>query len=225
MEAGALSYGGQRLVDMGLALATGPRILLLDEPLAGLAAAERERIGALVKKMSSEVPVLLVEHDIDRVFRLADHVTVMNEGRVLVDGSVEDARSSRRVQDVYIGSGQAHVVAWRQCGHAQVRFDPHRRLKQELVDLLAANRRYGRYRRLLGPGPCVAIGHRGRQPLTEPAVRPPARFRWMSRKKATTGSPVSVAAAISGPHWGPWLVVKEASQTVSVCLLLVLSST
>ena len=86
-EAGALSYGGQRLVDMGLALATKPRILLLDEPLAGLAAAERERIGALVKKMSAEVPVLLVEHDIDRVFRLADHVTVMNEGSVLVDGT------------------------------------------------------------------------------------------------------------------------------------------
>ena len=110
-EAGALSYGGQRLVDMGLALATRPRILLLDEPLAGLAAAERERIGALVKKMSVEVPVLLVEHDIDRVFRLADRVTVMNEGSVLVDGGVEDARSSKRVQEVYIGSGEAHVAA------------------------------------------------------------------------------------------------------------------
>src|SRR5260370_38353108 len=96
---------------MGLALATRPRILLLDEPLAGLAAAERERIGALVKKMSGEVPVLLVEHDIDRVFRLADHVTVMNEGSVLVDGGVEDARSSRRVQQVYIGSGEAPIAA------------------------------------------------------------------------------------------------------------------
>ena len=57
---------------MGLALATRPRLLLLDEPLAGLASAERERIGALVKKLSADVPVLLVEHDIDRVFRLAD---------------------------------------------------------------------------------------------------------------------------------------------------------
>ncbi len=73
-----------------------PRILLLDEPLAGLAAAERERIGALVKHLSAELPVLLVEHDIDRVFRLADHVTVMNDGKVLVDGTVEDARSARR---------------------------------------------------------------------------------------------------------------------------------
>lgn len=109
-EAGSLSYGGQRLLDMGLALATRPRILLLDEPLAGLAAAERGRVGDLIKALSAEIPVLLVEHDIDRVFRLADHVTVMNDGEVLVDGTVEDARSSPRVQEVYIGSG-SHAIA------------------------------------------------------------------------------------------------------------------
>jgi ABC-type branched-subunit amino acid transport system ATPase component len=110
-EAGMLSYGGQRLLDMGVALATAPRILLLDEPLAGLAAAERERIGAIIKRISADLPVLLVEHDIDRVFQLADHVTVMNEGRVLLDGSVEDARSSARVQEVYIGSGTTAVAS------------------------------------------------------------------------------------------------------------------
>jgi branched-chain amino acid transport system ATP-binding protein len=110
-DAGSLSYGGQRLLDMGLALAVKPHILLLDEPLAGLAAAERERIGALVKHLSGELPVLLVEHDIDRVFRLADHVTVMHDGKVLVDGNVEDARSSKKVQDVYIGSGASHIAA------------------------------------------------------------------------------------------------------------------
>ena len=55
--------------------------------------------------------MLLVEHDIDRVFRLADHVTVMNDGKVLVDGTVEDARSSKRVQEVYIGSGASHIAA------------------------------------------------------------------------------------------------------------------
>ena len=71
-EAGMLSYGGQRLLDMGVALATAPRVLLLDEPLAGLAAAERERIGAIIKRISADLPVLLVEHDIDRVFQLAD---------------------------------------------------------------------------------------------------------------------------------------------------------
>ena len=109
-EAGSLSYGGQRLLDMAVALATKPRILLLDEPLAGLAAAERDRVGRLIKQISTDIPVLLVEHDIDRVFQLADHVTVMNDGQVLVDGTVEDARSSPKVQEVYIGSG-AHALA------------------------------------------------------------------------------------------------------------------
>jgi branched-chain amino acid transport system ATP-binding protein len=109
-EAGSLSYGGQRLLDMSLAVATRPRLLMLDEPLAGLAAAERERVGNLIKSISKDMPVLLVEHDIDRVFQIADAVTVMNDGTVLVDGSVEDARSSPRVQEVYIGSG-SHAVA------------------------------------------------------------------------------------------------------------------
>ncbi len=111
-EAASLSYGGQRLLDMSLALATRPRVLLLDEPLAGLAAAERDRVGQLIKTISSDVPVLLVEHDIDRVFALADAVTVMNDGQVLVDGSVDDARDSPRVQEVYIGSG-THALAGR----------------------------------------------------------------------------------------------------------------
>lgn len=111
-QASSLSYGGQRLLDMSLALATKPRVLLLDEPLAGLAAAERDRVGRLIKSISAEIPVLLVEHDIDRVFALADAVTVMNDGEVLVDGTVADARDSPRVQEVYIGCG-THALAGR----------------------------------------------------------------------------------------------------------------
>ena len=111
-RAESLSYGGQRLLDMALALATRPRLLLLDEPLAGLAAAERDRVGRLIKSISTEIPVLLVEHDIDRVFALADAVTVMNEGAVLVDGDVAEARDSPRVQEIYIGSG-SHALAGR----------------------------------------------------------------------------------------------------------------
>lgn len=114
-QAGTLSYGGQRLLDMGLALTSKPRVLLLDEPLAGLAAAERERVGKLVKELSAALPVLLVEHDIDRVFQLADAVTVMHSGEVLVDGGVEDARSDQRVQEVYIGSGAAAVARAAAC--------------------------------------------------------------------------------------------------------------
>jgi branched-chain amino acid transport system ATP-binding protein len=110
-EAGALSYGGQRLLDLGLALTSRPHILLLDEPLAGLAAAERERVARLIKDMSRQIPILLVEHDIDRVFEIADAVTVMNNGTVLINGTVEDARSDKRVQEVYIGSGAAALAA------------------------------------------------------------------------------------------------------------------
>ena len=108
-EAASLSYGGQRLLDMGLALATAPHILLLDEPLAGLAAGERTRVAALVKSISKQIPVLLVEHDIDRVFQIADVVTVMNDGKVLVHGSVETARSDAKVREVYIGAGTSHA--------------------------------------------------------------------------------------------------------------------
>ena len=111
-QAQSLSYGGQRLLDMALALGTQPRVLLLDEPLAGLAAAERERVGRLIRDIARDLPVLLVEHDIDRVFALADAVTVMNDGVVLVDGTVEDARHSPEVQAVYIGTG-AHALASR----------------------------------------------------------------------------------------------------------------
>src|SRR5690606_19766958 len=70
-----LSYGGQRVVDMGLALGVAPRILLLDEPLAGLAAAERDRIGRLIRNLGDRIGVLLVEHDVDRVFSMADTIT------------------------------------------------------------------------------------------------------------------------------------------------------
>jgi ABC-type branched-subunit amino acid transport system ATPase component len=79
--------------------------------LAGLSAAERQRIGDIIKRLSANIPVLLVEHDIDRVFQIADAVTVMNEGKVLVAGTVEDARSSPKVQEVYIGSGAATLAA------------------------------------------------------------------------------------------------------------------
>ena len=110
-EAGELSYGGQRLLDMGLAMACAPRVLLLDEPLAGLAAAERERVAQLIKRIAADLPVLLVEHDIDRVFALADRVTVMNDGKVLFDGSAADARLSQAVREIYIGSGTAALAA------------------------------------------------------------------------------------------------------------------
>ena len=107
---GDLSYGGQRLVDLGLALGSKPRVLLLDEPLAGLAAAERERISRLVKIIAQNIPVLIVEHDIDRVLGISHCVTVMNQGEVLMSGTPDEVRADRRVQEVYTGSGTPPVT-------------------------------------------------------------------------------------------------------------------
>jgi ABC-type branched-subunit amino acid transport system ATPase component/ABC-type branched-subunit amino acid transport system permease subunit len=101
-----LSYGGQRLLEIGLALTARPRVLLLDEPLAGLAVRERERIVGLIRALAKHMAVALIEHDIDRVFGFADVITVMNEGLVLAEGSPEEVRSHREVQRVYLGSGR-----------------------------------------------------------------------------------------------------------------------
>tara|TARA_R110002012_G_scaffold129667_4_gene282119 strand:- start:377 stop:2914 length:2538 start_codon:yes stop_codon:yes gene_type:complete len=104
-KGGDLSYGGQRLVDLGIALASKPGMLLLDEPLAGLAAAERERVSNLIENVSKEIPVLIVEHDIDRVLAFSQQVTVMNQGTVLMSGGPEAVRTDSRVQEIYTGTG------------------------------------------------------------------------------------------------------------------------
>jgi ABC-type branched-subunit amino acid transport system ATPase component/ABC-type branched-subunit amino acid transport system permease subunit len=109
IEGGELSYGGQRLVDLGIALGSKPQLLLLDEPLAGLAAAERERVSNLVKNVAANIPVLIVEHDIDRVLGFSQQVTVMNQGEVLMTGPPEAVRADRRVQEIYTGTGIPEV--------------------------------------------------------------------------------------------------------------------
>src|SRR5581483_8910933 len=103
-------YGGQRLVDLGIALGSKPQVLLLDEPLAGLAAAERDRVSNLVKNIAAAIPVLIVEHDIDRVLAFSHRVTVMNQGEVLMAGTPEDVRNDPQVQRIYTGTGTPPVT-------------------------------------------------------------------------------------------------------------------
>ncbi|MBU0588295.1 MAG: ATP-binding cassette domain-containing protein [Gammaproteobacteria bacterium] len=110
VQGGGLSYGGQRLVDLGIALGSKPQVLLLDEPLAGLAAAERERVSRLVITIASNIPVLIVEHDIDRVLSFSHRVTVMNQGEVLMSGTPEAVRLDQRVQEIYTGTGTPPVT-------------------------------------------------------------------------------------------------------------------
>ncbi|MCC4242146.1 branched-chain amino acid ABC transporter ATP-binding protein/permease [Thalassospira povalilytica] len=111
IRAGDLSYGGQRLVDLGIALASRPQILLLDEPLAGLSAAERERVGRLIQTMAENIPILIVEHDIDRILGFANEVTVMNDGQHLVTAQPAEIRANEHVQEIYTGSGAAAIAA------------------------------------------------------------------------------------------------------------------
>ena len=110
IRGGDLSYGGQRLVDLGIALGSKPRVLLLDEPLAGLAAAERERVSSLIRNVALNIPVLIVEHDIDRVLGFSQTVTVMNQGEVLMTGPPGAIRADRRVQEIYTGTGIPEIA-------------------------------------------------------------------------------------------------------------------
>jgi branched-chain amino acid transport system ATP-binding protein len=119
IEGGELSYGGQRLVDLGIALGSKPQVLLLDEPLAGLAAAERERVCNLIRNVATNIPVLIVEHDIDRVLGFSRAVTVMNQGEVLMTGSPEAVRADRRVQEIYTGTGIPEVEHSRRTDQAR----------------------------------------------------------------------------------------------------------
>jgi branched-chain amino acid transport system ATP-binding protein len=110
IEGGELSYGGQRLVDLGIALGSKPQLLLLDEPLAGLAAAERERVSNLIRNVAANIPVLIIEHDIDRVLGFSQQVTVMNQGEVLMTGGPGAVRADRRVQEIYTGKGIPEIA-------------------------------------------------------------------------------------------------------------------
>ena len=101
--AAALSHGEQRQLEIAMTLATSPRVLLLDEPLAGMGAEEAQRITALVKRLAADHAVLLVEHDMDAVFSVASRLTVMVNGRVLESGAPEAVRRSKAVQEAYLG--------------------------------------------------------------------------------------------------------------------------
>jgi branched-chain amino acid transport system ATP-binding protein len=101
--AATLSHGQLRLLEIAMALATGPRVLLLDEPLAGMGPEESERLAALLKELARDHAVLLIEHDMDVVFAVADVLTVMVDGRVLEGGPPARIRASAAVRDAYLG--------------------------------------------------------------------------------------------------------------------------
>jgi len=101
--AGNLAHGEQRALEVGLALATRPKLVLLDEPMAGMGPEESARMISLIGRVRAKVTVLLVEHDMDAVFRLADRITVMVNGRVIATGSPAQIRADAEVRRAYLG--------------------------------------------------------------------------------------------------------------------------
>jgi branched-chain amino acid transport system ATP-binding protein len=102
--AGALSYGEQRQLEIGIALATRPKLLLLDEPTAGMSPEETLRMTELLAGLSREITLLIIEHDMDVVFTLADRITVLHYGEVLAEGTADEVRANPRVYEVYLGA-------------------------------------------------------------------------------------------------------------------------
>ncbi len=102
-EAGLLSHGQKRQLEIAMCLATAPEVLLLDEPLAGMGAEETERMLALLAGLKARHAILLVEHDMDAVFRIADRITVMVNGAVIFSGAPVQVRASAEVQAAYLG--------------------------------------------------------------------------------------------------------------------------
>ena len=101
--AGTLSHGAQRQLEIAMALAVEPKVLLLDEPLAGMGQEEGERMAILLKALAQEHAVLLIEHDMDFVFKVADRMTVLVEGVVLATGRPSEVRDNAAVQTAYLG--------------------------------------------------------------------------------------------------------------------------
>jgi ABC-type branched-subunit amino acid transport system ATPase component len=112
VRAGDLAHGDKKRLDIAIALATEPEILLLDEPVAGMSRDEARKTEALVRKLVSSMTVLIIEHDMDLIMGISDSITVLDGGRVLADGTPAEIRANQRVQDAYLGGhSEAEIEA------------------------------------------------------------------------------------------------------------------
>ena len=102
-----LPYGKQRLVEIAIALGLRPKVLLLDEPAAGVPSHESQRIFSSLERLPPDIAILIIEHDMDLVFRFARRITVLVQGLVLVEGTPEEIARDKRVHDVYLGEAHA----------------------------------------------------------------------------------------------------------------------
>jgi branched-chain amino acid transport system ATP-binding protein len=105
----SLAHGERKQLEVALALACRPSLLLLDEPAAGMSPAESTRLVELLSGLPPEITVLFVEHDLDLVFRLADAVTVLHLGKVLLSGTPDEVRASEEVRTAYLGTSREEL--------------------------------------------------------------------------------------------------------------------
>jgi branched-chain amino acid transport system ATP-binding protein len=98
-----LSHGYQRQIEVAMALAEKPRLLLLDEPAAGLSSAETHTLTLLLKRLDPSITILLIEHDMDVAFEFAERITVLYQGKLLTEGTKEEIKNNPTVQEIYLG--------------------------------------------------------------------------------------------------------------------------
>jgi branched-chain amino acid transport system ATP-binding protein len=108
-EVGELSHGEQRQLELGMARATDPKLMMLDEPAAGLSRAERVRLTEMLRELDPAITLILIEHDMDVALGVAGWVTMMHNGSVLVEGTPDEIRANQTVHELYLGSGDGHA--------------------------------------------------------------------------------------------------------------------
>ena len=105
---GSLSHGEHRQVALAVALASEPKVMMLDEPASGLSRGERQLLTDLLLALGSEITLIVIEHDMDVALRVAERVTMMHDGRVIVEGTPDEIRANELVHDLYLGRGHRH---------------------------------------------------------------------------------------------------------------------
>ena len=110
VRAGDLSHGDKKRLDIAMALATQPSLLLLDEPVAGMSLEDSQKTGRLIRKLAGGMTVLLIEHDMDMVMNISDRITVLHQGRVLAEGTPAEIRANSAVREAYLGGHSEQEV-------------------------------------------------------------------------------------------------------------------
>jgi branched-chain amino acid transport system ATP-binding protein len=193
-----LSHGDQRLLEIAIALATRPQLLLLDEPLAGLSASDRVRVARMIRTLHGTVTIVLIEHDIDQVLALSDRITVLHQGRVIAEGGPADIQKNAEVQTAYLG--HLKVTQGAVGGGARLEGAP-------LLGVAGVDAFYGKSHVLHGvsldvfPGEVVALlGRNGAGKTTTLAaitgVVPPRRGRITYRGRDVAGWPPEAIARL-----------------------------